>query len=202
MTTRERECDLLVAGSGAAGFSAAVTAAHHGLNVLMVEKAPVFGGSTCFSAGMVWIPDSRQAREAGVRDDRADALRYLEAEAGNHLQRDAAHAYVQRGADILEWFETHTAVRFQLSRVWPDYHPTYPGGMSGGRSLGPAPFDGRQLGQHFHALRPPLATTMLFGGMMIGREDLAKFYSVTRNVKSAWHVGGLYLRFLRDRMSW
>jgi succinate dehydrogenase/fumarate reductase flavoprotein subunit len=202
MTTRECEYDLLVAGSGAAGFSAAVTAAHHGLNVLMVEKAPVFGGSTCFSAGMVWIPDSRQAREAGVRDDRDAALRYLEAEAGNHLQRDPAAAYVRRGAEILEWFETHTAVRFQLSPVWPDYHPMYPGGMSGGRSLGPAPFDGRQLGLRFHTLRPPLATTMLFGGMMIGREDLSKFYTVTRSVKSAMHVGGLYLRFLRDRMSW
>jgi succinate dehydrogenase/fumarate reductase flavoprotein subunit len=202
MTPRERTCDLLVAGSGAAGFSAAVTAAHHGLDVLMVEKAPVFGGSTCFSAGLVWIPDSRQARDAGIRDDRGAALRYLEAEAGAHLQRAAAEAYVQRGAEILEWFETHTSVRFQLSPAWPDYHPAYAGSMPGGRSLGPAPFDGRRLRQRFRELRPPLGTMMLFGGMMVGREDLPKFYTVTKSLPSALHVGGLFFRFLRDRLSW
>ena len=39
------ECDVLVAGSGAGGFSAAITAAHEGLDVLIVEKEPVFGGT-------------------------------------------------------------------------------------------------------------------------------------------------------------
>ena len=34
------ECDALVVGSGCAGMSAAVTAGHHGLNVLIVEKEP------------------------------------------------------------------------------------------------------------------------------------------------------------------
>jgi succinate dehydrogenase/fumarate reductase flavoprotein subunit len=37
---REVECDLLVIGSGAAGLSAAVTAAWHGLKVTVVEKDP------------------------------------------------------------------------------------------------------------------------------------------------------------------
>ena len=32
------DCDLLVAGSGAAGLAAAVTAAHHGLKVVLAEK--------------------------------------------------------------------------------------------------------------------------------------------------------------------
>src|SRR5712675_1131896 len=36
------ECDALVVGSGCAGMSAAVTAGHHGLNVLIVEKEPRF----------------------------------------------------------------------------------------------------------------------------------------------------------------
>src|SRR3954464_2155602 len=45
------ECDVLVAGSGCAGMSAAVTAGHHGLNVLIVEKEPRFGGTTARSLG-------------------------------------------------------------------------------------------------------------------------------------------------------
>ena len=35
------ECDVLVVGSGASGMSAAVTAGHPGLNVLIVEKEPL-----------------------------------------------------------------------------------------------------------------------------------------------------------------
>ena len=40
------DCDLLVVGSGAGGLSAAVTAAHQGLTVVVAEKAPVLGGAT------------------------------------------------------------------------------------------------------------------------------------------------------------
>ena len=71
------ECDVLVAGSGASGFAAALTAAIDGLDVLMVEKADVFGGTTCFSAGVIWIPGSRQAREAGISDNKEDVLTLL-----------------------------------------------------------------------------------------------------------------------------
>ena len=49
-------CDVLVAGSGAAGFAAALTAHLEGLNVIMVEKEPLFGGTTAYSAGVVWVP--------------------------------------------------------------------------------------------------------------------------------------------------
>ena len=56
------ETDLLVVGSGAAGFSAALTASHAGLSVLMVEKEPLFGGTTAYSAGVIWIPGNRHGR--------------------------------------------------------------------------------------------------------------------------------------------
>lgn len=200
MTASDISCDVLVAGTGAAGFSAAVTAAAHGLRVVMVEKTAWFGGSTCYSAGMVWIPGSRQARAAGIADSPDAALEYLAAEAGDRLDRACAEAYVTRAADILAWFEDHTHVRYALSPAWPDYHPAYPGSSPGGRSLGPAPFDGRVLGDRFRELRPPLATTMVFGGMMVGREDLPKFYTITRSWSSAAHVGRLYLRYLKDRL--
>ena len=52
------------------------------------------------------------------------------------------------------------------------------------------------------SLRAPLATMMLFGGMMVGREDLPRFYTVTKDLRSTVHVGGLFLRFLRDRLTW
>ena len=46
--TETAACDLLVIGSGAAGLSAAVTAAFHGLQVIVAEKEPVFRGTTAW----------------------------------------------------------------------------------------------------------------------------------------------------------
>ena len=44
-------CDVLVAGSGAGGLAAAVTAREAGLEVLVAEKEPWFGGTTALSGG-------------------------------------------------------------------------------------------------------------------------------------------------------
>ena len=49
-------CDVLVAGSGAGGFAVALTARLHGLDVIMVEKEPLFGGTTAYSAGVTKTP--------------------------------------------------------------------------------------------------------------------------------------------------
>ena len=63
-------CDLLVIGSGAGGLSAAVTAAFHGLKVIVVEKEPVFGGTTAWSGGWMWVPRNPLARRAGIDEDK------------------------------------------------------------------------------------------------------------------------------------
>jgi succinate dehydrogenase/fumarate reductase flavoprotein subunit len=78
-------CDVLVAGSGAGGLAAAITAAHHGLDVIVTEKEPLFGGTTAYSAGGIWIPASSHAKRAGVNDSAYAALRYLEHEVGDQL---------------------------------------------------------------------------------------------------------------------
>jgi succinate dehydrogenase/fumarate reductase flavoprotein subunit len=67
-------CDVLVAGAGAAGFATALTAQLEGLDVIMVEKSPLFGGTTAYSAGVVWIPVNAAQRAAGLADSRQRAL--------------------------------------------------------------------------------------------------------------------------------
>jgi succinate dehydrogenase/fumarate reductase flavoprotein subunit len=195
----EATCDLLVVGSGAAGFAAALTAAHHGLDVILTEKEPVFGGTTAYSAGVVWIPASRHAQREGVTDSRAQALTYLQHEVGNRLDHARAEAFVDTAPEMLEFFEQHTHVRYQLQTGWPDYHPDLPG--AGTRGLLPVPYDGRLLGENFARLRPPLTSMMLFGGMMVGRDDLPHLFRMTRSLPSAWHCAEMFARYALDRVS-
>ena len=75
-------CDVLVIGSGAGGLSTAITAQKHGLDVIVIEKEPFFGGTTAFSGGVLWIPGNRHAQRAGTPSDTREAARDL------HAQRD------------------------------------------------------------------------------------------------------------------
>nr|AMK59266.1 putative flavoprotein [uncultured bacterium UPO47] len=71
----DRVTDVLVVGSGAAGFSAALFAREAGAQVLLLEKGPVPGGTTLRSGGVHYIPNNRFLRAAGVADPREDFLR-------------------------------------------------------------------------------------------------------------------------------
>ena len=62
------ETDLLIVGSGAGALVAAVTAAHHGAKVIVLEKSDCYGGTSAMSGGGVWIPNSANARKLGQQD--------------------------------------------------------------------------------------------------------------------------------------
>ena len=63
------DCDLLVIGGGAAGLSGAVTAAYHGLKVIVAEKASVLGGATSWSGGWMWVPLNPLSQADGIVED-------------------------------------------------------------------------------------------------------------------------------------
>lgn len=201
MTAAPVDVDLLVVGSGAAGFSAALTASHAGLRVLMVEKEPLFGGSTAYSAGVIWIPANRHGRALGIADSKDDALAYLQQEAGNRLNGELANAFLDNCNPAVEFLEANSHVRYAAVPIWADYHPTKPGAAQGGRSLLPEPFDGRRLGRRFAELRAPIRTMMALGGMMLGRGDLPHVYNMTRSARSMLHVAGMVARYGVDRLS-
>lgn len=73
----DRECDILVVGSGAAGGAAAITAHRNGDRVLVVEKAPMMGGTAMKSAGVLWIPNNFTLKARGIEDRKEDCLRYM-----------------------------------------------------------------------------------------------------------------------------
>ena len=84
-TATDTPIDLLVIGSGAGGLSAAVTAAHQGLKVLVLEKEKLFGGTTAWSGGWMWIPRNPLARAAGIEEDLSKPLSYLRHELGGQF---------------------------------------------------------------------------------------------------------------------
>src|SRR6185369_2757253 len=76
MSGRFGAYDVIVLGSGAAGLTAALSAAVAGATVAVYEKADLLGGTTALSGGTIWIPDNQPARRAGIADSRASALEY------------------------------------------------------------------------------------------------------------------------------
>ena len=195
---RRYECDVLVVGSGAGGLSTAVCAAHRGMKTLVVEKEPVFGGTTARSGGWMWIPTNAPARRAGVEDSVEAARTYLESEAGAHFDAARVDAFLEAGPKAVDFFEAETSLQFDLGPTFADYHPNDPGGVDGGRSIVARPFDGRELGAEIKRLRKPLAE-ITFLGMMIGTgKELLHFFNVMRSPVSAFFVAKLFLKYLRD----
>lgn len=73
----DQEYDVVVVGSGGAGATAALIANREGASVAIVEKAPIFGGTTIKSGGVYWIPNNPLMREQGLSDPKEDALKYM-----------------------------------------------------------------------------------------------------------------------------
>jgi len=166
---RSRECDVLVLGSGVGGLSTAIVARKHGLDCIVAEKEPVFGGTTAFSGGVLWIPGNRHGRHLAPDDTREAAREYLKNETGNFYQAEAVEALLDKGPEMLDWFERETEAKF-VPTLYPDYHPTVGGGVEVGRSVLAAPYDSSVLGDNLHRLRPALAT-ITFIGMMFNSSN-------------------------------
>jgi len=196
--TNDRHVDLLVLGSGAAGMTAALTASVLGLDVLVVEKTEVVGGTTARSAGSLWVPNSRHSPPG--RDNPDNALRYLRAVLGNRLDETRVRAFLGAAPEMVAFLEDNTAVAFRAYAHHPDYRATLEGATLSGRVLEPVPFDASVLGSDFAKLRPPLPEFMLLGGMMVDRIDIGHLLDATRSLASLRHSLGLLARYGADRL--
>ena len=197
------EVDVLVAGAGAGGMTAALVCALQGLDVLLCEKSSQVGGTTATSAGTIWVPGTAQAREAGHKDDLDNARRYLDSVIGPATD-GRREAYLTTGPEAVEYLARNSEVKFSPYVRHPDYLSNRPGTTLAGRPLAPLPFDGRLLGADFALLRPPIGEFMALGGMMIGRDDiepLARPFASVANFRGAmallWRHATDRLRFKR-----
>ena len=147
--------DFVVVGSGAAGMTAALTAALRGLRAVVLEKTEYFGGSTARSGGGVWIPGNAVLRRSGVTDTAEQASRYLAYVAGEETPAALRAAFLEYGPAMLDLVLAHTPLDFTWVPNYADYYPEAPGGRTGGRSVEPKLLDASVLGAEVAGLRPP-----------------------------------------------
>jgi succinate dehydrogenase/fumarate reductase flavoprotein subunit len=194
------ECDALVVGSGCGGLSAAVTAGHHGLKVLVVEKEPRFGGTTARSGGWLWIPGTSLARDWGIVEAPDQARTYLRHQAGNSFDAARVDAFLSAGPEAVDFFTTKTAVRFDMPLTFPDYDAEAPGGAQGGRSMVTRPFDAHELGPHIRNIGAPLPELTVFGMMLGSGKEIVHFMRASRSLASALYVAKRLSRHAMDVM--
>lgn len=198
------EVDVAIVGSGAAGLSAALTAAAQGLKVAVFEKHAQLGGTSAWCSGWMWIPGS--GLEGGADGDPKDALRYLRAELGKDAmkrQRALVKAYLKGGPRMLAFFASRfpDIMQFELDRETPDFHAV-PGQHLGGRMVRAKAFDGRHIGAQIERLRRPLPEFTFMGMAIEAGADLNAFLTASRSLRSFGRVLGRVAGHLQDLLTW
>ncbi|MCF3132490.1 3-oxosteroid 1-dehydrogenase [Streptomyces olivochromogenes] len=175
--------DVVVIGAGAAGMTAALTAAKQGLSCVVVEKAATFGGSAARSGAGIWIPNNPVLLAAGVPDTPAKASAYLAAVVGSDVPASRQQAFLAHGPGMIAFVMANSPLRFRWMEGYSDYYPELPGGLPGGRSIEPDQLDGNLLGGELAHLNP--AYLAVPAGMVVFSADYKWLALAAVNVKGA-----------------
>lgn len=105
----ELTADVVVAGGGLAGLSAAVKAAEEGASVILVEKMAVLGGSSALSGGGLGATDTTVQKEAGITDTDASWKKLWEErqatspKQGMYPNWDLVDQLIAKSSDTIDW---------------------------------------------------------------------------------------------------
>ena len=177
-------------------MSAALFSAIRGAKTLLVEKTKFVGGTSAFSAGSIWIPNTRHAPAPPIVRERRKI--------------SAADRRQPRGCRLSRRFP---ASRTQGSRCLgnnPEVklrayarHPTIARSWRAlrGRPRAGAVAVRRAIARRSVQAGPSAVPEFtLLGGMMVDRTDIGHLLSSTKSVKSLLHSAKLLARYARDRL--
>ncbi len=102
------EADVLVAGFGGAGASAALEARRAGADVIVLERSSGGGGSTQMSACEMYLGGSGGTRlqtDLGFEDSTDNFYRYLKACFGDNCDEERLKLFCDRAAAHFDWAE-------------------------------------------------------------------------------------------------
>ncbi|WP_028829298.1 FAD-dependent oxidoreductase [Proteocatella sphenisci] len=97
------ETDVVIFGSGIAGFSAALEAQCCGADVILVEKQGIVGGSSAICGGKIIAAGSEVQKKQGILDTPQMLFNFLKNAAGNFLDDDKINYFCYHSAENLEW---------------------------------------------------------------------------------------------------
>ncbi len=124
------ECDVLVAGGGAAGLATAARAAELGAAVILIEKTGAIGGATQYSASFITFAGTPHQERLGYTD--SDETLYEDLVRASNGKADPAllRAYVGKQREVYDWLVGKgvifkDVVHFPY-QTWPRAHHTEP----------------------------------------------------------------------------
>ena len=102
----EKEVDVVVAGAGGAGMSAAITAAQNGKSVIILEKAAIPGGNTSRATGGMNAAETHYQAEEGI-EDTVD-LYYEDTMKGGHdiNDPDLVKTLAENSSAAIDWLDS------------------------------------------------------------------------------------------------
>ena len=140
----DKEVDVVVVGSGTVAIAAIAAKDAGAESVLILEKGPVFGGTSSLSGGTFWIPVNYVMAANGIEDNREDAIKYLQITTAGQSTDELITNFVDNGNKMLEWLRD----KFQYewlnsgSKGFADYYEV-DGFRPAGRGVGIA-VDGKK----------------------------------------------------------
>jgi succinate dehydrogenase/fumarate reductase flavoprotein subunit len=157
------QADVLIVGSGAAALTAALRVKAAGFTPLIIEKSAKIGGTSAYSGGGLWIPNTHlQAAVTGHNDSQDEAMTYLEGiigDVGPASSKERKAAFLKNGPKMIQ-FLVDQGMKWVPTLGYPDYFPASPGGKTSGRTVEPGMFDANLLGPwkeklNYNPVRPP-----------------------------------------------
>ena len=201
----DKTVDLLVVGSGGGGMTAALTGDAAGLDTLVVEKLPQFGGSTALSGGGIWVPGAPAQRRAGYVPSPEGVVEYLKLITDGTVSDARLRQYVDAAPEMMDFLERNSEwFEFVWKPGYADYYPELPGGSELGSTINVPEIDLRKLGAEEQHLLTPLALAPK--GIWFAPKDLRLFYQIRQNWRGKAVLLKLIWRMVRahvfgDRMA-
>lgn len=192
--------DVVVIGSGAAGFSAALNAAIDGARVLLVERMAHVGGTSAWSAATTWVPGTNRGLEVNPDDTPERVATFLNLAVGESSDAKLRQSFIDNGPHAIAKLEANSALQFQVRMLHPDYLSELDGSVLRGRAIEPQPFDGKLLGPNLTLVRNPIPEFTVLGGMMVDRDDIFHLLRLTETWKSFSYSVRIIVRHFLDKL--
>jgi 3-oxosteroid 1-dehydrogenase len=190
--TEQIATDVIIVGSGLGGLATALTARVLGLRPLILEKDSLVGGGSSWSMGALWVGCNALAGEAGIFDQHADVMKYMEAIAGGEGDSTRVRALVDAAPGALDFFR-ECGIPFRLVRGLGDHwYGKLPGSMPHGRTLETETFSGASLGAWRTLLRTPEGSAWRF--------PLSQDATATQGLNSCCRAALLERAIARDEL--